>query len=231
MSAPAGPVRPSRVDRAARARRARRGIAAGVVAILVLAVGAFLVTRGDGSNGEPDDDRAASSRPEEPTLVALQVQGGPAPLLAVVGVPADGTPFVMPLSSELTLVVPGQGETSAAGVAALPADSMRTALSNMTGVWIPHHAVLSLKDRKILILDEFTSALDSRTEQQIIDNLKPHLKGKTVIIIAHRLATLQKLADRVVVLEAGKVVEEGSHRELVSQGSRYAELVRLQNIA
>jgi hypothetical protein len=113
---------------------------------LVLAVGAFLVTRGDGSNGEPDDDRAASSRPEEPTLVALQVQGGPAPLLAVVGVPADGTPFVMPLTSELTVVVPGQGETSAAGVAALPAGSMRTALSNMAGVWIPHHAVLSLKD-------------------------------------------------------------------------------------
>ena len=92
-------------------------------------------------------------------------------------------------------------------------------------------ALLALIDRKILILDEFTSALDSRTEQQIIDNLKPRLEGKTVIIIAHRLATLHKLADRVVVLEAGKVVEEGSHRELVSRESRYAELVRLQSIA
>jgi ABC-type multidrug transport system fused ATPase/permease subunit len=92
-------------------------------------------------------------------------------------------------------------------------------------------AVLALRDRKILILDEFTSALDSRTEQQIIDNLKPLLAGKTVIIIAHRLATLRKLADRIVVLERGSIVEDGSHKELVSQGARYAELVRLQNIA
>jgi ABC-type multidrug transport system fused ATPase/permease subunit len=92
-------------------------------------------------------------------------------------------------------------------------------------------AVLALRDRKILILDEFTSALDSRTEQQIIDNLKPLLEGKTVIIIAHRLATLRKLADRIVVLERGSIVEDGSHKELVSQGARYAELVRLQTIA
>jgi ABC-type multidrug transport system fused ATPase/permease subunit len=92
-------------------------------------------------------------------------------------------------------------------------------------------ALLALQNRKVLILDEFTSALDSRTEQQIIDNLKPLLRGKTVIIIAHRLATLRKLADRIVVLERGRIVEDGSHMELVSQGSRYAELVRLQNIA
>jgi ABC-type multidrug transport system fused ATPase/permease subunit len=92
-------------------------------------------------------------------------------------------------------------------------------------------AILALRDRKILILDEFTSALDSLTEQQIIDNLKPLLEGKTVIIIAHRLATLRKLADRIVVLERGSIVEDGSHKELVSQGARYAELVRLQSIA
>jgi ABC-type multidrug transport system fused ATPase/permease subunit len=92
-------------------------------------------------------------------------------------------------------------------------------------------ALLALPQRQVLILDEFTSALDSRTEQQIIDNLKPRLKGKTVIIIAHRLATLRKLADRIVVLERGGIVEEGSHLDLVSQGSRYAELVKLQNIA
>lgn len=92
-------------------------------------------------------------------------------------------------------------------------------------------AILALRDRKILILDEFTSALDSRTEQQIIDNLKPLLEGKTVIIIAHRLATLHKLADRIIVIERGSIVEDGSHKELVSQGARYAELVRLQSIA
>jgi ABC-type multidrug transport system fused ATPase/permease subunit len=92
-------------------------------------------------------------------------------------------------------------------------------------------ALLALQDRKVLILDEFTSALDSRTEQQIIQNIKPLLEGKTVIIIAHRLATLRKLADRIIVLEHGQVVEDGSHSELVSKDSRYAELVRLQNIA
>lgn len=92
-------------------------------------------------------------------------------------------------------------------------------------------AVIALHDRPILVLDEFTSALDSRTEQQIIDNLKPRLDGKTVIIIAHRLVTLRKLADRIVVLEAGGILEQGSHLELVSRQSRYAELVRLQSIA
>jgi ABC-type multidrug transport system fused ATPase/permease subunit len=92
-------------------------------------------------------------------------------------------------------------------------------------------AVLALRDRKVLILDEFTSALDSRTEQQIVDNLKPRLEGKTVVIIAHRLATLHKLADRIVVLDRGRVVEDGSHQELVQRGTRYAELVRLQSIA
>ena len=92
-------------------------------------------------------------------------------------------------------------------------------------------ALLALRDRKVLILDEFTSALDSRTEQHIIENLRPLLQGKTVIIIAHRLATLRKLADRIVVLERGSIVEDGNHAELVSRDSRYAELVRLQSIA
>ena len=92
-------------------------------------------------------------------------------------------------------------------------------------------ALLALRDRKVLILDEFTSALDSKTEQQIIENIRPLLYGKTVIIIAHRLATLRKLADRIVVLESGRVAEDGSHKELVSRGSQYAELVRLQSIA
>jgi hypothetical protein len=114
--------------------------------ILVLAVGTFLVSREDGPSGSRDDDESASVRPDEPSLVALQVDGAPAPLLAVIGVPPDGTPFVMPLSSELTIVVPGQGETSAAGVAALPGASMRTALSNMAGVWIPDYAVITLRD-------------------------------------------------------------------------------------
>jgi ABC-type multidrug transport system fused ATPase/permease subunit len=93
-------------------------------------------------------------------------------------------------------------------------------------------ALLSLRDdRKILILDEFTSALDSQTEQQILHNLRLRLRGKTVIIIAHRLATLSRLADRIVVIEDGAIAEEGSHTELMSRGNRYAHLVQLQNVA
>lgn len=144
---PPGSVRPSRVDRASRARRTRRAIAVGVVATLLVAgLGVFLVSRQDDPGGSTGGDPASAEPNTEPSLVALQVNGGPAPLLAVVGAPIDGTPFVMPLSPQLTLVVPGQGETSAAGVAALPGDSMRVGLSNMTGVWIPHYAVLSLRD-------------------------------------------------------------------------------------
>jgi ATP-binding cassette, subfamily B, bacterial len=85
--------------------------------------------------------------------------------------------------------------------------------------------------RNILILDEFTSALDAHTEQQVLENLKPRLKGKTVIMIAHRLATVKKLADTVVLIDREGVVEQGCHGELVARGKHYAELVELQNIA
>jgi ABC-type multidrug transport system fused ATPase/permease subunit len=90
-------------------------------------------------------------------------------------------------------------------------------------------ALLALDDsRKILILDEFTSALDSGTEAAVLRNLMPRLAGRTVIIIAHRLSTLRDIAGRIVVLEDGEVAAEGSHRELLRQGGWYAEMARLQ---
>jgi len=61
----------------------------------------------------------------------------------------------------------------------------------------------------VLILDEFTSALDSETEDRILANLAPRLEGKTVILIAHRLSTLRRIADRIVVLDEAGVVEDG----------------------
>jgi len=144
---PGGSVRPSRVERAAHRHRTHRGVLWGVVAALVIAgIGAYLVARGGGDEPPQSAAGGASAAAGEPSLLALQVNGGPAPFLAVIGVPARGTPFIMPLSSELTVVVPGQGETSAAGVAALPGDSMRVALSNMSGIWIEHFAVLPLRD-------------------------------------------------------------------------------------
>jgi ABC-type multidrug transport system fused ATPase/permease subunit len=92
-------------------------------------------------------------------------------------------------------------------------------------------ALVALDDqRRILILDEFTSALDSETESRILHNLLPRLQGRTVIIIAHRLSTLRHIADRIVVLEEGAVAEEGSHDELLQGRGWYAEMARLQEV-
>lgn len=92
-------------------------------------------------------------------------------------------------------------------------------------------ALVALRGRKILVLDEFTSALDSKTEQELLKNLAPHLKGRTVIIIAHRLSTLRKIADKIIVLGPGGIVEVGRHDELIRRGGTYAELASLQATA
>jgi ATP-binding cassette subfamily B multidrug efflux pump len=80
-----------------------------------------------------------------------------------------------------------------------------------------------LKDAPILVLDEATSALDSEVEIAIQDQLLNLMEGKTVIAIAHRLSTIARM-DRLVVLEAGRIVEQGSHAELLKLGGHYAGL-------
>ena len=85
-----------------------------------------------------------------------------------------------------------------------------------------------LKDPAILILDEATSSLDAESEALVQEALNELMKGRTTLIIAHRLATIRKV-DRIYVLTDGKIVEEGSHQELVQDASGiYANLVRLQ---
>ena len=84
-----------------------------------------------------------------------------------------------------------------------------------------------IKNAPILVLDEATSALDNKAEavvQQAIDNL---MKDRTVLVIAHRLSTV-KNADKIVVINNGEIVEEGSHEELLALGKEYAALYKTQ---
>ncbi|GAA6130528.1 ABC transporter ATP-binding protein [Halopseudomonas sabulinigri] len=84
-------------------------------------------------------------------------------------------------------------------------------------------ARVMLKDAPILILDEATSALDSEVEAAIQENLNKLMQGKTVIAIAHRLSTIAEM-DRLIVMDQGNIIEDGSHAELVARGGLYAKL-------
>jgi ATP-binding cassette subfamily B protein len=84
-----------------------------------------------------------------------------------------------------------------------------------------------LKDPPLLLLDEATSALDAQSERHVQAALEDAMAGRTTLVIAHRLATVQR-ADRIVVMDQGRIVDEGKHQELVARGGLYAKLAALQ---
>ena len=86
-----------------------------------------------------------------------------------------------------------------------------------------------LKNAPILLLDEATSALDAEAENQVQDALEILSKGRTTLVVAHRLSTIQR-ADKIIVLDKGQVVETGTHKDLLAKKGLYARLSSLQNV-
>ena len=84
-----------------------------------------------------------------------------------------------------------------------------------------------LKNAPILILDEATASLDSESEGLVQDAIDRLMRGRTVLVIAHRLATIRE-ADAIAVMVGGRIVELGTHEELLRKGGEYAKLYRLQ---
>ena len=85
-----------------------------------------------------------------------------------------------------------------------------------------------LKNPEILILDEATSALDTESEKLVQDALNKLLVGRTSVVIAHRLSTIHN-ADKIIVVDHGRIAEQGTHAELMARGGIYAKLIELQS--
>ena len=84
-----------------------------------------------------------------------------------------------------------------------------------------------MRDGAVLVLDEPTAALDARAEYEVFRRFRDLAAGRTCLIISHRFSTV-RMADRIVVLDEGRVAEQGSHADLVARGGRYAALFELQ---
>jgi ATP-binding cassette subfamily B protein len=161
-------------------------------------------------------------------------------LMAIV--PQDVTVFAASVRDNIGFGRPGasQGDIEVAAIAAL-ADEFIRKLDKGYDTQVGERGVtLSggqrqrlaiaraiLRDAPILLLDEATSALDAASERLVQEALEHLMRGRTTLVIAHRLATVLK-ADRILVMDEGRIVEEGTHASLVAKGGTYARLARLQ---
>jgi ATP-binding cassette, subfamily B, bacterial len=84
-----------------------------------------------------------------------------------------------------------------------------------------------MRDAELLILDEPTAALDARAEYEVFERFAQLMRGRSAVVISHRFSTV-RMADRIVVLRGGRVLEEGTHEQLVASGGLYAELFAMQ---
>ena len=84
-----------------------------------------------------------------------------------------------------------------------------------------------MRNAQLLILDEPTAALDARSEREVFERFSDLTVGKTALLISHRFSTV-RMADRILVLEGGKIVEDGCHSQLMERGERYSKMFELQ---
>jgi ABC-type multidrug transport system fused ATPase/permease subunit len=161
-------------------------------------------------------DLAADVRDGKDLMVAAEARGAEvAEIVTLVQEAAriaDADPFITSLQYGYGTLVGAAGRLISGG------QKQRVALARAL-----------VKDPAVLILDEATAALDSKSEQRIQDAIDKVASGRTVISIAHRLSTI-KNADNIIVMHKGKVVEQGSHTELMAKNGAYAELVNLQTL-